>query len=365
LKGGNFGLPNGKVLGVGFIGCGRISDLHALAYKDFKKAKIVATCDNKEAKAQAKAKEWGADKYYTDYNKLLKDPNVDIVEILLPHHLHREVAVATAEAGKHVSVQKPIAIDLKEADAIISAARKATVKLKVFENYVFYPPHIKAKELIEKKEIGQPSMLIMRLGNCGAGGWDIQGETWVWRFNPKTCGGGPVVFDHGYHNFSLAMYLLGDVEEVFAVVGVTDIGGMKVDSPAIIHWKHKAKGVYGAWIATYSVGCFVTSKYYSDDERAEIVGDKGYIFINRCTGQLLDQPPLIHYRADGKAVSYHNIECEWDVSFRDSGRHFVNCVLEDKEPVLSGEQGRKVLQFTMAVAQSANTGKTVKVDSIS
>jgi predicted dehydrogenase len=362
--GGHSLLSENRVLGVGFIGCGRISDLHALAYKDFKKAKIVATCDSKEAKAQTKAKEWGADKHYTDYNKLLKDPNIDIVEVLLPHHLHREVAVAAAEAGKHVSVQKPMAMDLKEADAMVSAARKAGVKFKVFENYVFYPPHVKAKELIEKKEIGKPSMLVMRLGNCGIGGWEIPGETWAWRFNPKTCGGGPVIFDHGYHQFSLAMYLLGDVEEAFAVVDFTDVAGLKVDSPAIIQWKYKAKGVYGTWITTYSTGCYVTSKYYGDDERTEITGDKGYIFINRCTGQLLDQPPLVHYKSDGKAVSYHNIECEWDVSFRDSGRHFVNCVLEDKEPVLSGEQGRKVLQFDMAVVESANTRRMVKVDSI-
>jgi predicted dehydrogenase len=358
-------LSDSKVLGVGFIGCGRISDLHALAYKDFKKARIVATCDKSEARARDKAKAWGAQNYYTEYNKLLKDPNVDVVEILLPHFLHREVAVAVAEAGKHVSVQKPMAMDLKEADEMVSAARRAGVKFKVFENFVFYPPHIKAKDLMEKKEIGRPSMVVIRVGNCGVGGWEVPGDTWAWRFNPKLCGGGPIVWDHGYHIFSLAMYLMGEVDEVFSYIDWSDLAGLKLDCPALVEWKYKAKGAYGTYITTWSPECAVTSRFYGDEERLEITGDKGYIFVTRCTGQLLDQAPLILYRADGSAVHYNNVECEWDTSFRDSGRHFIKCILEDKEPILSGEQGRKVLQFVIAAHEASRSGKPVKVDSIS
>nr|MDO8098182.1 Gfo/Idh/MocA family oxidoreductase [Candidatus Njordarchaeota archaeon] len=358
-------MPDSRALGVGFVGCGQISDLHALAYKGFNKAKIAATCDTNEAKARDKGKEWGATNYYTDYKKLLKDPKVDVVEILLPHYLHCEVAVATAEAGKHVSVQKPMAMNIKEADAMVSAARKAGVKFKVFENYVFYPPHVKAKELMDKKEIGTPSVVVMRLGNCGIGGWNIPGEVWAWRFNPKLCGGGPVVFDHGYHAYSLATYLLGDVDEVFAWINCTDVAGLKLDAPALVQWKYKTKGAYGTWITTWSPGCYVSSRFYGDDERLEITGEKGYIFVTRCTGQLLDQPPLILYKADGKAINYHNIECEWDASFRDSGRHFINCIIEDKQPLLSGEQGKKVLRMGLAALESARMGKPVKVDSIS
>jgi len=357
-------LASSKPLGVGFIGCGRISDLHALAYKDFKKAKIVATCDSVEEKAKQKAKIWGAEKYYTDYTKLLKDPSVDVVEILLPHHLHHDVAISTAEAGKHVSVQKPMAMDLKEADEMILAARKAGVKFKVFENFVFYPPHVKARELIDKKEIGTPSMVVIRVGNCGVGGWEIPGDTWAWRFNPKTCGGGPIVWDHGYHVFSLAMYLLGEVDEVFSWIECSNLAGLKIDCPAVAEWKYKAKGAYGAFITTWSPDCFVTSRFYGDEDRLEVTGDKGYIFATRGTAQLLDMAPLILYKSDGKATYFHNIECEWDVSFRDSGRHFINCILENKEPILSGEQGRKVLQFSMAVQESARTNRPIKVDSV-
>jgi predicted dehydrogenase len=357
-------LTDGKVIGVGIIGCGRISDLHALAYKDFKKAKIVATCDTAEAKAKQKARDWGADKYYTEYRKLLADPSVDVVEILLPHHLHRDVAIAAAEASKHVSVQKPMAMNMKEADEMISAARKAGVKFKVYENFVFYPPHVKAKQLMEKKEIGKPSMVVIRVGNCGVGGWQVPGDTWAWRFNPKLCGGGPIVWDHGYHVFSLAMYLMGEVNEVFSWIDCTDLAGLKVDCPALVQWKYKAKGAYGTFITTWSPEVAVTSRFYGDEDRVEITGDKGYVFVTRCTGQLLDQAPVILYKPDGSSVHYNNIECEWDTSFRDSGRHFINCILEDREPVLSGEQGKKVLQFAMAAQESSKAGKPVKVDSM-
>lgn len=207
-------------------------------------------------------------------------------------------------------------------------------------------------------------MVVIRVGNCGVGGWEIPGDTWAWRFNPKLCGGGPIVWDHGYHVFSLAMYLLGEIDEVFSMIGCTDLAGLKIDCPALVEWKYKAKGSFGTFITTWSPGCAVTSRFYGDEDRVEITGDKGYIFVTRCTGQLLDQAPLILYKPDGSAVHFNNIECEWDASFRDSGRHFINSILEDKEPILSGEQGKKVLQFVVAVHESARVGKPVKVDSI-
>jgi len=97
-----------KPLGVGFIGCGRIFDLHVLGYLKTDKAKIVALCDSRRVRAKKRARKLGLseEKIYRDYNELLRDEEVDVVEILLPHYLHKDAAVA-AEAGKHVSVQKP------------------------------------------------------------------------------------------------------------------------------------------------------------------------------------------------------------------------------------------------------------------
>lgn len=124
---------------VAIVGCGRISDLHALGYRGrdgYSHARILAVCDTNKGRAREKAREWGvaSEKTYSDYQRLLADPDVDLVELLVPHHLHAEMAVAACRAGKHVSVQKPMALTAAEADLMIQAAEQARVTLRVFEN---------------------------------------------------------------------------------------------------------------------------------------------------------------------------------------------------------------------------------------
>ena len=102
-------------LGVGIVGCGRISDLHELGYRGLEDACIVAVCDPKRSRASAKARAWNVGTVYTDYHQLLADPAVDLVELLVPHHLHVGMAVEACAAGKHVSVQKPMALSIAEA----------------------------------------------------------------------------------------------------------------------------------------------------------------------------------------------------------------------------------------------------------
>lgn len=95
---------------VGIIGCGRIATLQVLGYLDHPRAEVTAVCDRDEHLMRQRQVEWGAKKAYTDYAQLLADPDVNAVEILLPHHLHRDVAIAALQAGKHVSLQKPLTL---------------------------------------------------------------------------------------------------------------------------------------------------------------------------------------------------------------------------------------------------------------
>jgi len=356
-----------KPLGVGFIGCGRIFDLHVLGYQKTDKAKIVALCDSRRVRAKKRARELGLseEKIYRDYNELLRDEEVDMVEILLPHYLHKDAAVAAAEAGKHVSVQKPPAMNVREMDEMISAARKAGVKLKVFENFVFYPPYRKAKELMDAGEIGEPHMIRIKMTSGSVEcGWEVPMEAWMWRFTPEQCGGGPTVWDDGYHKFSIARYFMGDIDRVYAWIESTELGpGLSLDSPAIIMWKYKSPGKMGVWDTSFAPEMVINSKYYATDERVEITGTRGYLWINQCTGQLLDVPPLVMYR-DGELTCFQNLRKDWADSFIDSTLHFIDCILEDKEPILSGEEGKKVLQFALAALKSAETHTEVSPDEI-
>ena len=137
-------------IGIGIVGTGRISDLHAIEYLASPLARIVALCDVDTARAAARAAAWGLDDVAVcdDIDVLLARPEVDLVEILLPHHLHLEAALKSVAAGKIVSLQKPMCISLAEADRLVAAAQASDRPFKVFENFLFYPPVVRARELI-------------------------------------------------------------------------------------------------------------------------------------------------------------------------------------------------------------------------
>ena len=147
-----------ETLRVAFLGTGRISDLHALAYLDDKRADIVAVCDRSIDLARARGRRWGVaeNHIFSDYHEMLAAPDIDLVEILLPHHLHHQATLDAIAAGKHVSVQKPMALTVAQADEMVTAASAAGLTLKVYENFIFYPPVQRAKALIDDGEIGDP-----------------------------------------------------------------------------------------------------------------------------------------------------------------------------------------------------------------
>ena len=346
-------------LNFALIGCGRISDLHAPGYLRSDDARIYAVCDANPDVSASRMKEWNAEKSYSDYRKLLEDPDVDAVEIIVPHHLHRELTVAACEAGKHVSVQKPMAITVGECDQMISAAERAGVQLKVFENFVFYPPYMKAKELIEEGAIGRPLGIRIKLGGAARGGWKVPLKAWLWRLNEDTCGGGPNIFDDGYHKFSLAIYLLGGIDRVN---GWVDRSFGVVDAPALISWQYD-NGRTGFMDSTLSTNLTVKSKYYSVDERVEVAGTEGTIWITRCTATLIDEPPLILY-SGGRTYSFDHIRSDWLDSFIESVRHFISCLKHGGEPMLTGARGKEVLQFSHAALKSSRTGHTIRPSEI-
>ena len=175
---------------VGFIGCGRISDLHALGYRNHPDAEIAAVSDKDPNTAEKKGNEWGARKIYADYRKMLDDPNIDAVEILTPQKLHEQMVIEAAAAGKHILVQKPMTIDLESADRMIQAAKDGGKIYKVIENYMYYPPIRFAKELLDAGEIGDPINMRVKFISGSSGGWDVPVESWAWRMEENIAGRG-------------------------------------------------------------------------------------------------------------------------------------------------------------------------------
>ncbi len=353
---------------VAIVGCGRISDLHQIGYRGREDAKIVAVCDTNKTHAKKKAKEWGVEKIYTDFQQVLEDKEVDLVELLTPHHLHCPMTVQACQAGKHVSVQKPMALSAAEADEMIGAADKAGVRLRVYETFVFYAPAMRARQIIETGEIGSVCAVRMHVSTGTSDtAWKVPLSAWLWRFNEQQCGGGPMVFDHGYHLFSLGYYLGGPVEKVFAWIDQTPLreaaGIVKIDTPAMIMFQYKTSHCYGQLDIEHTPKMRIYSDYYSDDDRIEVIGEKGMLFINRYTAKTVDLPELMLFK-DGKTTPVPVEGVEWHDSFIATTRDFIEKLKTGGQPRLDGPTGKAVLQFTLAALQSAATGKEVRPDEV-
>lgn len=356
-------MPERKIR-VGFLGCGRIADLQCLGYLAHPRAEIHAVCDIDAAAARRRAAQWGAARVYTDVEALVADADLDAIEILTPHHLHEPHAVAALEAGKHVSLQKPPARSLDEWDRVVGAAHRSGRVLRVFENFMYYPPHQKAKELIDAGAVGTPlSVRIKTAAGQPNPDWTVQG---AWRLDPASCGGGATVFDHGYHCFNMARFLMpADIERVHAFVHWTKLGDKAwIDGPALIAWRYAGDVPrLGSWEVIASLGMRVRSTYYAEDDRIEIHGSEGIIWVNRCTGQLLEEPSVVLYR-DGETRAYHDVGTDWAESFRRGAEDFVNALLDGGTPPLDATEARRTLVFALAAMRSAAEGREVDVSEV-
>lgn len=346
-------------LNVGIIGCGRITDMHVPGYLRCDRARLLGICDVDAALLARRRAQWGVERAYGDHRELLSDPDVDLVEIITPHHLHRRLVEDAFAAGKHVSVQKPMALTVADCDAMIAAGERAGRLLKVFENFVFFPPYVKARELMDGGAIGEPLSIRTKLGSTMRGGWPVPLKSWVWRLNEGSCGGGPTIFDDGNHKLSMALHLMGPVESVHAWI---DRSFGAIDTPAMISWSH-AGGRTGSLDATLSPWMTSPSRYYSIDERVEITGSEGVLEVTCCTARLWERPPLLLHRG-GTTQAFHDLRHDWLDSFVDSTHHFVDCVLDGGEPRLTGQRGKEVVQLALAAMRSAETGQPVRPSEI-
>ncbi len=345
---------------IGVIGCGVISDLTVCGYVEDERVEIVAVCDSDKDKAEVKARQWGAQRALDDYRRILDDKDIDAVEIITPHDLHRPMAIDAAKAGKHISVQKPMARNLPECCEMIDAANEAGVVLRVNDPFLYYPPIVKAKELIEAGEIGRPGMVRVRTTVGGIeGGWEVDPSAWEWRFDAKRSGGGNML-DDMHHKFAVAIFLGGDIEKVSAFIENRDYF---IDAPATVMWKYKADQRYGVMECVHADEMHIKAKYYNCEERFEVTGSKGNIWINRCTGQLLDMPALMLYR-DGETRSFDDIPDDWSEGFKGSNYHFIDNLLAGTTPGLTGEEAIKIMQFALSTYASDDSQAAVDPEAV-
>jgi predicted dehydrogenase len=351
----------GERLRVGLIGLGQVAALHLRGYQSDPGVEIAALCDPAPERRAAFAERVPGARLCAGLEEFL-DGGLDLVEVLTPHPSHCAIAEAALAAGAHVSVQKPMALTLAEADRMAAAARAAGRVLRVFENYVFYPPLQRARALLQEGAIGRPLHVRLRsLAGDSRGGWPVDPPTRQWRAElQRDAGVGRLTFDDGHHKMATALWLFGPVRDVFAMIDSTDSVAGPLDAPASIVWRH-CDGPHAIWDIVYAPRFKVPSDYYTLDECIEITGETGTITVTRATAHREQGAPLVLF-ADGKRTEWHHLESDWGESFRLATRHFLEQLRAGRTDVaLSPEEGRRVLELGLAVRRSSETGERVMI----
>lgn len=350
--------PSGRFK-VAMIGAGDITPLHFVAYNNFEHAELVAICDLDKNILDSRSAEWGV-RATDDYREILDDPEIDIVEVNTPHHLHRKFVVKALDAGKHVACQKPMGSTLFDSRAIIEARDRNLGRLRILENFIFYPPYIKARELVEAGEIGEPLTIRFKLGTGLFGSRLVPLRSELWHLLESEKGLGQAVFDDGFHKLSTAVFFFGRIE---SVTGFIDRSFSFIDEPAQLIWRYKDSPILGSFDLAFSPNLYTYSKYFPADERIDIIGTEGIINLTRCTAKLLDAPPLILYR-NGKRFLFDSLEADWQAGFTAGIRDFPFAIKENRDCLLSAEQTDEIKKFALALIIAAKKGVDVRPDEV-
>lgn len=341
---------------VGMVGVGDITMLHAPAYVGCEEAGLAALCDVDAAQLERRSRAWGVPRTYTDYRELLAQDDIDIVEVNLPHHLHERVVIAALEAGKHVACQKPIATTLAEGEAMAAAAVRSPGQLRILENFVYYPPYVTAKQLIDSGEIGEVLSVRFKLGTGLFGSRWVPLRSELWHLMEVEQGRGQTIFDDGYHKLSLAIHLVGPVEAVKGFIGRSFA---YIDEPAQLIWRYAGRDTLGSFDVAFSPNLYTRSAYFPADERVDIVGSEGRIRLTGCTAQLIDEAPLVLYKG-GRRICFDELERDWQASFTAGIRDFPRALREGRQAMLSAERALDIVRFAYALTLASALGTEVR-----
>lgn len=334
---------DGQVVNVGLIGCGRVARAHVAALKAAEHTKLVAVADIKEDRAKAFAEEHGADAY-TDWRELLKRDDIDAIQICTPHYLHAEMAIAAANAGKHVLTEKPMAISVADADAMIEAARRNNVFLGVIFQNRYNDGSIAIKEAIESGRLGEIK------GTRAFITWDRSDDYYRksdWKGTWDKEGGG-VLIDQAIHTIDLMQWFVGEIDSIRATYDTRAHEYIDVDdvAEAFIKFKNGAIGcVYANCFYVWNAPIYL--EVVGTKGRAELIGSEAIITVGNETHRVV--------QAQNEIVG----KKYWGSGHRRQIAEFYTSVLKGEKPFLDGEAGKVAMSMVLAMYESSRTGKTI------
>jgi predicted dehydrogenase len=340
-----------RPVGVGIVGSQFISTIHAESLRACPQAEIRAVASATAAHARAFADRFGIPRHFTDYRELLALPDVDMVVVGVPNHLHAQVASDAAAARKHVVMEKPLCLSLAEADRMIAACRDAGVKLMYAEELCFAPKYVRLKELLDSGALGRPTLVKQSEKHDGphaAHFWDVERS------------GGGVTMDMGCHAIEFFRWMLGrrPITSVYAQMS-TAVHGARTrgEDNAILVLEFEG-GVTALAEESWT-------KLGGMDDRAEVHGSEGVAYADVLHGNAIETYSAKGYdyavekAGSTQGWSFTIYEEAWNYGFPQEMAHFVDCVRNDRPPAVTGDDGRTVLAAIFAAYESARTGRKV------
>lgn len=350
----------------GIVGCGKVAHLHAQALQNLQFADFRAVCSRSIQKAYEFSDQYSV-LGYSDVQEMIAVERLDLVIICTPHPNHLEPTLDALVAGAHVLVEKPLASSLEDCDAMIKAAKTHGKKLGVISQRRFYEPVMRVKKAIDDGKIGRPV-----LGTINMLGWRDENyyKSDPWRGSWEHEGGG-VLVNQAPHQLDVLQWLMGDIEEVYGSWANLNHPYVEVEDTALAIVKFKGGGL-GNIIVSNSQKPGIYGKIQIHGSNGASVGvqpEGGAMFVAGMSS--IAEPPVNdlwtipgeedmleewialdtkHFNAIDATVYY--IERQID--------DFLAAIMEEREPLVNGEEGRKTVELFTAIYRSQRDSKPIK-----
>lgn len=338
---------------VAVLGAGFIADIHLESYTRFvPEAEVTAIFSRSAERAERVARHWGIPRWFTDIEQLIAEADCDVVDICLPNVLHHRATLAAARAGRHVIIEKPLCMNLDEADEMIAVCREQGRLLMYAEELCFAPKYERVRRLVGEGAVGDVYMLKQLEKHSGPH------SDWFWDVSQS---GGGVLMDMGCHAFAWFRWMLGGNPAVKSVWATMD---------TVRHRDRTAGEDNAVCVVEFEGGVIGLAedgwaKPGGMDDRIEVYGTKGVSFADLFRGN-----SAVTYSEEGygyaaeKAGStqgwtYTMFEEVFNQGYPHELKHFIECVRHARRPLVTGEDGRAVLEMICAAYASARSGAKI------
>ena len=332
-----------KVYGAGIIGCGKIAKSHVEAILELPNLQLTAISDKDKMVLHDYVEQYQC-QGYLDYKELLKNPQIDLICVCTPSGLHASMVIDALTADKHVLIEKPMALSLREADKIIATAQRMNKKVAVIHPLRFNPPILELKRAIDSGYFGEltHSSVIMQLNRD-----DNYYRQAAWRGTWKLDGG--CLMNQGIHGIDLLQWLLGPVESVF---GYTATKLRKIETEdvgiALLKFRSGVLGLVEAATTIYPVNL---------DEKLSVFGEKGSVVLN---GKGFNNKHTWRF-ADGIGLASKERETTDYIGHKAILHDFVVAIERNLQPSVDCYEGRKALEIVLAIYHSAKMKTEIRL----